>query len=156
MDRKYPQNENLLHFLFRKCILKSVSVFKNKWIVFVNRLGFLPWTDFIIWESVLPVKNQRFTESARFLQMWKKQIELVPYRATKISRKTPKHIFFPLIAKLVCFSCVFCVRLREMSQKIQGKRVIHLSILNEYLCDWDTNDLQTKMKFRRTLYLLTN
>ncbi len=94
--------------------------------------------------------------------MWTKQIEqieLVPYRATKISRKTQKHLFFPLIAKLVCFSCVFCVRLRETSQKIQGKRVIRtqdLSILNEYTSDWDTNDLQTKMKFRRTLYLLTN
>ncbi len=91
--------------------------------------------------------------------MWTKQIELVPYRATKISRKTQKHLFFLLIAKLVCFSCVFCVWLRETSQKIQGKRVTRTrdqSILNEYPNDWDTNDLQKKRKFRRPLYILTN
>ncbi len=82
--------------------------------------------------------------------LWKKHIELVPYHATKISRKTQKHLLFPLIAKLVCFSCVFCVRLREMSQKIKRKGVIRtqdLSILN---------DLQKKRKFRRILTLLTN
>ncbi len=60
------------------------------------------------------------------IQMWTKQIELVPYRATKISRKTQKHIFFPLIAKLVCFSCVFCVRLWEWRKKHKEKEWLEL------------------------------
>ncbi len=42
-------------------------------------------------------------DKSNWKHLWKKQIELVPYRATKISRKTQKHLFFPLIAKLVCF-----------------------------------------------------
>ncbi len=84
-----------------------------------------------------------------FDHLWTKQIELVPYRATKISRKTQKHLFFPLIAKLVCFSCVFCVRLREMSQKIHSNSwPIHLKRI--------PYDLQKKRKFRQPLYILTN
>ncbi len=57
-------------------------------------------------------QEEDLVESFEDHQFLKKQIELVPYHATKISRKTQKRLFF-LIAKLVCFSCAT----REISQK---------------------------------------
>ncbi len=94
-----------------------------------------------------------------YCDLWTKQIELVPYRATKISRKTQKHLFFPLIAKLVCFSCVFLCATKGNVAKNTRKgmnRTRDQSLLNEYPNDWDTNDLRKKRNFRRALYLLTN
>ncbi len=70
-----------------------------------------------------------------FIIVWKKQIELVPYHATKISKNT-KTPFFPPNRK-TCVFRVFFVCDWEMSQKKQREKewFEDLSILNEYPSD---------------------
>ncbi len=74
---------------------------------------------------------------------------IVPYRATKISRKTQKHLFFPLIAKLVCFSCVFCVRLK-CRKKYKEKEWLELKTSSSYT-NTRTTETQTIFRIKRKL-----
>ncbi len=137
-------SKNLVGFLLRvreKRRLKMKSYFRNIERVFefgarypktvsllypsfFTGLIFADWW-LLIWG--IPADIHHDSDSDSVIQstnnsnLWKKQIELVPSRATKISRKY-KNTFFPRIAKLVFFLCDE----GKISRKTKGKEWFEL------------------------------